>query len=245
MPSVRMSRSATRALNARLDEQRELLGGVPAGDVHRRVGLGEPELLGLVQRLLVRPAVAGHPGQDDVARAVDDADEGVDPVGDEPPADGLDDRDAAAGTGLERDARVVLAGEGEQLRRRGSRAGSCWPSRRACRASGRARCTRRPAAGRPSPRSTILTAGSSMARRRRPSAVSGTPAARSAAACLAGSRTTTWRRSNRSPVRRDEQVALVAEDADDAAADDAAAEQADADRGLGHGLREARCASVV
>ena len=51
MPSIAMSFSATRALNARLGQQRELLGGVAAGDVHRRVGLGEAELLRLGQRL--------------------------------------------------------------------------------------------------------------------------------------------------------------------------------------------------
>ena len=40
MPSTWMSDSATRALNARLGEDRQLLRRVAAGDVHRRIGLG-------------------------------------------------------------------------------------------------------------------------------------------------------------------------------------------------------------
>ena len=57
------------------------------------------------------PAVAGHAGEDDVAGAVDDADEGVDAVGDQPAADGVDDRNPPAATGLEGDARIMFACE--------------------------------------------------------------------------------------------------------------------------------------
>ena len=42
--------------------------------------------------------------------------QGVDAVGDQAAGEGVDDRDAAAAAGLEGDAGVVLAGEGEQLR---------------------------------------------------------------------------------------------------------------------------------
>ena len=49
--------------------------------------------------------------QDKIAGAVDDADEGVDAIGDEAVLEGIDDRDAAATTGFEGDAGVMGAGE--------------------------------------------------------------------------------------------------------------------------------------
>src|SRR5262249_643258 len=89
-------------------EQRHLPGGVAAGDIQRGVGFGKPLVLGFFQRLLVGPAVAGHSGEDDVAGAVDDADEGVDAIGGQATDQGVDDGDAAAGAGFEGDGGVVL-----------------------------------------------------------------------------------------------------------------------------------------
>ena len=43
-------------------EQRQLLGRVAAGDVHRRIGLGVAQLLRLGQRLRVGPAVVASCG---------------------------------------------------------------------------------------------------------------------------------------------------------------------------------------
>ncbi len=175
----------------------QLLGRVPAADVHGRVGLGEPDPLGLGQRPGVRPAVLRHLRQDEVARAVDDADQGVDPVGDQAVDQGRDDRDAAAAAGLEGDRDALPAGQGEQLRPAGGQQRFCWPSRPACRPAGRPSTCSAATPVPPISSTTTSTAGSAMAAAA--SVVTGSPGRRSA---LAASRTTTWRRSNVTPVRR-------------------------------------------
>src|SRR5206468_4196814 len=53
---------------------------------------------------------------DEVAGAVDDAEQRIDAVGDEPALEDVDDRNPAAGGGFERDAGVLLPRELEELR---------------------------------------------------------------------------------------------------------------------------------
>ena len=107
-------------------EDRQLLSRVAAGNIERRVRLGKAELLRLGQSLLIGPAVFGHLGEDEVAGAVDDADQRVDVVGDEALREGVDDRNPAAAACFKGDAGIVLAGQARTIRRRGRRAGFCW-----------------------------------------------------------------------------------------------------------------------
>src|SRR5829696_3873864 len=109
MPSTKMSLSLTRTLNAMLARTASFC--VAPRDVQRGVGLRESQALGFFERPGVGPPVARHAGEDDVAGAVHDADEGIDAVGEEAAGEGVDDGDAAAGAGLEGDAGVVPAGE--------------------------------------------------------------------------------------------------------------------------------------
>ena len=87
-----------------------------ARDVHRRIRLGESLRLRFLQRLVVAPALLRHLREDEVARAVDDAEQRVDAVGDQPALERIDDRNPAAGGGFEGDAGVLLARELEELR---------------------------------------------------------------------------------------------------------------------------------
>ena len=64
-------------------EDHELVDRVVALDVAGRVGLGVAQLLGVLEDLVVRPAILGHRGQDVVRRAVDDAADARDLVGGE------------------------------------------------------------------------------------------------------------------------------------------------------------------
>jgi len=96
-------------------ENGEFLCGVAAGDIEGGVGLGEALFLGFFEGVVVGPGVAGHLCEDEVAGAVDDAEDGVDAVGDKAAEDGVDDGDAAADGGFEGDAGIVLASEGEEF----------------------------------------------------------------------------------------------------------------------------------
>ena len=89
--------------------------GVAAGDIHRRIRLGKSFFLRLFQGLFIGPTVARHPGEDDVASAVDDADERVDSIRNQPPHEGIDNRHTTPGAGFESDAGIVLFGERKQL----------------------------------------------------------------------------------------------------------------------------------
>ena len=62
MPSTWMSLSRDADVERQAREQRELLRRVAAGDVERRVGLGEAELLRLGQRLRRRSSRCGSCG---------------------------------------------------------------------------------------------------------------------------------------------------------------------------------------
>ena len=69
--------------------------GVVAVDVEAVVGLGKSEPLGLRQRFAELEALFVHPREDVVARAVNDAVNGQDAVGNEAFPQGADDRNAA------------------------------------------------------------------------------------------------------------------------------------------------------
>ena len=88
-------------------EDRQLVGRVGALDVQGRVRLGEASLLGAGQGVGVGLVPLRHRREDVVARAVDDAVQRVDAVGDQPVGQRPDDRHAAAATGLEGDAHAV------------------------------------------------------------------------------------------------------------------------------------------
>ena len=62
------------------------------------------------------PAVAGHLGEDEIARAVDDADQRVDAVCDQSVHEGVDDGNSAGAACLKGDAGFVFARQGKKLR---------------------------------------------------------------------------------------------------------------------------------
>ena len=76
-------------------EQGQLVGRVDPIDVETRVGLGVAQGLGFGEHILEGALALAHVAQDVIAGAVEDADDAVDPVGRQPLADRLDDRDAA------------------------------------------------------------------------------------------------------------------------------------------------------
>ena len=61
-------------------EEPDLLRGIPAADVERRIRFREPLLLRLGQRLGEGKLVLAHAGEDVIGRAVDDADDARHPV---------------------------------------------------------------------------------------------------------------------------------------------------------------------
>ena len=132
-------------------QDRGLRGGVEALDVGGRVGLGVPELLGLLERLVEAGAGGVHPVEDEVGGAVDDAEHAGDLVTGERLAQRPQDRDGAG------DGRLVVEVATRPSRRprtgccRPRRAAPCWPRRRWRRARARrgsacgpARCRRSP-----------------------------------------------------------------------------------------------------
>ena len=101
-------------VHARLEAVRErgedarLVGGVEAVDVERGVRLRVAELLRVLEDAFEREPLVLHPGQDVVARTVENAVYGLDLVSGEPFAQHADDRDAAAYGGAKVDVDVVL-----------------------------------------------------------------------------------------------------------------------------------------
>ena len=89
----------------------ELLRGVVAVDVERRIGLGVAEPLRVLQAFGERQAFLLHPGQDVIAGAVEDAVDAVDVGAGEALAQGLDHRDGGADRRLEIQRAAVLLGE--------------------------------------------------------------------------------------------------------------------------------------
>ena len=89
-----------------------LVGGVHAGDVERRVGLGIAALLRFREHFLVGAAGLEHGARDEVAGAVEDAGDAFDFGADEAVAQYTDDRDAARDGGFEQEVHVLFGGEG-------------------------------------------------------------------------------------------------------------------------------------
>ena len=110
-----------------LGQDGQLVGGVGAVHVERRIGLGVAALLGLGQGLGVAAAVLGHAGEDEVAGAVEDALQRRDLVGGQALGQGGDDRHAAGDAGLEGDGPAVPAGGVEDLGAVRGPAAPCWP----------------------------------------------------------------------------------------------------------------------
>ena len=109
-----------------LGQDGQLVGGVGAVHVERRVGLGVAAPLGLGERLGVAAALLAHAGEDEVAGAVEDALERQDLVGRQALGQGGDDRDAAADAGLEGDGPAVAPGGVEDLGAVLRPAAPCW-----------------------------------------------------------------------------------------------------------------------
>ena len=94
-------------------EDRGLGRCVEALDVRGRVGLGVPELLGLLEGLVEARAGGVHPVEDEVGGAVDDAEHAGDLVAGEGLAQRSHDRDGAGDGGLVVEVATGLLGGGE------------------------------------------------------------------------------------------------------------------------------------
>src|SRR4051812_18320672 len=89
-------------------KNRELVRGVDALDVERRVGFRVAVRLRVLQRGLEGEAFLAHLGQDEVRRAVDDAGDPFDAIRSQALAQRLDDRHAARHRRLEGDHHALL-----------------------------------------------------------------------------------------------------------------------------------------
>src|SRR5690606_23435565 len=96
-------------------ENGQLVGGVDALDVERRVGLGIAEALRLGERIVEALLLCAHGRQYEIPGAVDDACDAPDAVAAQALADHLDDADAAGDGGLERHHHAALLGALEDL----------------------------------------------------------------------------------------------------------------------------------
>ena len=94
---------------------RELVRRVHAFDVERRIGLRVAAPLRFLQHVGEARAFVAHFGEDEIARAVDDAGDPFDAVRGQPFAQRLDDRYAAADGAFERHHDVLLLRGGENL----------------------------------------------------------------------------------------------------------------------------------
>src|ERR1035441_1850690 len=92
-----------------------LMQRVVAVDVERRLGLGVPLRLGVLEDGVKIGPLHLHAGEDVIAGAVDDAVEVGDAVADKALAQGFDNGNAAANAGFVVQVRAVLPGRGEQL----------------------------------------------------------------------------------------------------------------------------------
>ena len=81
----------------------KFMGGIDAFDIVGGIGLGKPELLGILEHLGKGDALIGHPGKDVIGGAVHDPHDRENLIGNQPFLQGLDHRDAAADAGLEAD----------------------------------------------------------------------------------------------------------------------------------------------
>ena len=92
-------------------QDRQLLRGVVAVDVERRIGFGIAEALRVLQAFGERQAFLLHPGQDVIAGAVENAVDAVDRGAGKTFAQGLDDGNGRADRGFEIQRAAVLFGE--------------------------------------------------------------------------------------------------------------------------------------
>ena len=99
-------------------EDDQLVRGVMALDIARRIGLRVAEPLRLRERRVVVEwrGLVGHGGQDEVGRAVDDASDALDPVAREVAGQGPEDRDPAADRGFEAERGTRPPGDPLELR---------------------------------------------------------------------------------------------------------------------------------
>ena len=93
-----------------MGQDRQLLRGIAAVDVHGRIGLGKAQLLRLRQGVGVALAAILHLREDEVARAVEDSVNRLDLVGHQRLVDGRDDRNPASHGRLEGDRPADAAG---------------------------------------------------------------------------------------------------------------------------------------
>ena len=96
-------------------DDRRLGAGVEALDIGGWVALREPEALRLGERLAVGRAVLGHAGEDEVGRAVDDADHAADGLAAQALPQAAHERDAARHRRLEQQVHAAAVGGLEQL----------------------------------------------------------------------------------------------------------------------------------
>ena len=96
-------------------DDRRLGAGVVALDVGGRVTLGVAESLRLGERRSVVGALLGHLGEDEVGRAVEDADHARERLAAQALTQGADERDAAGDGGLEQQVDALRVGDREQL----------------------------------------------------------------------------------------------------------------------------------
>ena len=89
--------------------------GIPAVDVECRIGLGIAKLDRLRQCLGIIKARLLHPGQDVVARAIENAVDRFDAVADKGIAERLDDRNPSGDRRFKEDRHLMLAGQGKNL----------------------------------------------------------------------------------------------------------------------------------
>ena len=98
--------------HSRMEAQRcqdgDLAGRIVTADVVRRVRFGIALFLGFLEDVFIRRAIGGHVGQDEVRRAVHDADDFFDAVAVERRIHRAHDGDAAGDTGFELEVHVVL-----------------------------------------------------------------------------------------------------------------------------------------
>jgi MFS family permease len=96
-------------------QQRQFLSRIATRDIESWIGFGKARLLRFSQRLGVSPPIFGHTRENDVAGSIDDPQQRINAVSDQSTREGVDDRDASPATGLEGDDSFVLSRQGKEL----------------------------------------------------------------------------------------------------------------------------------
>ena len=117
MPSMRIEFQARNDPEGEARQQRQLVCGVAAADIERRIGFGKAKPLRVCEHLLEGPARRLHLRQNVIAGAVENSAHRIDAIGDQALPQCLDDRNAAGGGGLEFQGRAVLL---RQMRQSGA-----------------------------------------------------------------------------------------------------------------------------